>query len=378
MRLGLITLAAVATLALNSVAQAKPASCVSPITACGCAITTPGVYVLGGPLTEPAGNADCIDIKAKNVELDTLGAPNDMNGPGSGTGVGILIEKSARNVTVGFPRGAKGFASPSVVSGFAVGIEIEGDNAAIEGGQIDNNVQTGILLKNVAGGIIDGLEISSNGGNGIEVDNSSGVYITGVTADSNGSGLLLNNDKNVNVTASEFSNSTQDGVVIAGGSANVFDSAGADNNKGNGLVISNSRNNAIGAASVGNNANYGLWVSGSTGNYLSESTAQGNGRVGVYIGCAPTGGPTGNACSPKAKPSTGNTIVSSNLNGSNGTGIPQPYGIAVDVGNTPNVIILTQADGNTADDAFDANLGCGANRWSNNLFTSTTPPSCSH
>lgn len=382
MRLGLTAFAAVAALTLTAAAQAssaaqvKSAACVSPITACGCAITAPGIYVLGGPLTESAANADCIDIKAHNVELDTLGAPNDLSGPGVGTGAGIRIEKSARSVTLGFAHGARGFGSPSVISGFGVGIFVEGDNAAIEGGQVDSNVYDGILFRNVASGLVDGLELSSNGDTGIEIESSSGVYVTGVTADANGSGLLLTDDHSVNVTASEFSNSTQDGVVITGGAGNIFDSAGADNNKGNGIVLSDSRGNVIGAASIGNNGNYGLWINGSSGNSMSESTAQGNGRAGVYIGCAPTGGPTGSACTPKVKPSTGNRIVSSNLSGSNGTGIPQPYGIVIDAGNSPNLVNLTQADGNSADDAFDANPGCGTNRWSNNLFTATTPTSC--
>ena len=346
--------------------------CATSITAC-CEIKTSGSYALANDLNQTTANLDCIDIKAKDVDLDTLGF--NLTGPGSGTGVGILIEGSAKNVSVAFPGAGPSFGSASTVSAFSIGVEDDAEGADIEGGTISGNLAQGVVLKNVKNSVVDAVQADGNVTNGIEVDKGSNDYVTGSDGSSNGqNGLVLSSTKNVVVTSSDFtSNAAGDAVLISGGSNNVFDDSDGDASL-NGVVIANSKDNVVGESGEEENTNYGIWISGSTGNVVAESSVENNGGAALYIGCAATGGPTGAACSPKVKASTGNVIVSSNFGN---FARSQPYGIAVDLGDTPNTITTNLATGNLIDDAFDANTGCGGDRWNNNGF-SVASQSCIH
>jgi len=62
------------------------------ITACGCSITTAGVYTVEQDLTFAPGVGDCIAIGAKNVALNLNG--HNLTGPGkASTGAGIHLKK---------------------------------------------------------------------------------------------------------------------------------------------------------------------------------------------------------------------------------------------------------------------------------------------
>src|SRR5271155_5608613 len=93
--------AAVSVLAIALTLSARPTlarstnACPATITACGRTITTTGVYVVGNPLTESTAGVDCLDIDAKDVDLETDGM--SITGPNSGAGSGIFIEKKAKN-----------------------------------------------------------------------------------------------------------------------------------------------------------------------------------------------------------------------------------------------------------------------------------------
>ena len=96
-------------------------------------ITTAGVYVVDGPLTQ-SGPGDCLLIKAANVTLDL----NHQTVTGSGSGVGVHIEASAGNA---FVEGAA-----ATISGFADGIEMDGANAFAENFFANDNADAGVYL----------------------------------------------------------------------------------------------------------------------------------------------------------------------------------------------------------------------------------------
>ncbi len=115
-------------------AGAAVTPCASSITACGRTITKPGFYTLANDLDASQGltaKGACIDVRASKVTLDT-GQPghqrNDgfnITGPGGATptGIGIHVLKGSNNNMLELL---------TVLSGWDVGLKIEGDNNIAE------------------------------------------------------------------------------------------------------------------------------------------------------------------------------------------------------------------------------------------------------
>jgi hypothetical protein len=144
--------------ALTMPAPASAQTACSPtINACGCTIVKPGSYKLGLAINStqgltPAGA--CIEIAANFVILD--GGKKAITGPGGETpsGIGVWVHHPFRTDFIEF-RG-------SVISGWDVGL-------LIEGRQI----------------VADDATANSNGTAGVELNNAEDVELTNTTAETN-------------------------------------------------------------------------------------------------------------------------------------------------------------------------------------------------
>jgi len=132
-------------------------ACSPTINACGCTIVKPGSYKLGLAINStqgltPAGA--CIEIAANFVILD--GGKKAITGPGGETpsGIGVWVHHPFRTDFIEF-RG-------SVISGWDVGL-------LIEGRQI----------------VADDATANSNGTAGVELNNAEDVELTNTTAETN-------------------------------------------------------------------------------------------------------------------------------------------------------------------------------------------------
>lgn len=104
--------AAIALLLIYRYANAQ-----TPITACG-TIAAPGQYQLAGNITA-AGT--CLTVTAPNVSIEGNVSANIT---GNGTGTGILVTATASNFSYTS-------MDNSVISGFAIGIEVDADSASL-------------------------------------------------------------------------------------------------------------------------------------------------------------------------------------------------------------------------------------------------------
>jgi hypothetical protein len=150
------TLMIAAGLIIPAAASAQTA-CPPTINACGCAITAPGSYKIGLAINStqgltPAGA--CIEVASSFVILD--GGKKTVTGPGGATptGIGIWVRRPFRSI---FLEG-RGTA----ISGFDVGLLIQGKQV-----------------------VADDFTASTNGTAGIELSNAQDVELTSPTASSN-------------------------------------------------------------------------------------------------------------------------------------------------------------------------------------------------
>jgi Right handed beta helix region len=218
------TLLIVAGLMMPAAASAQTA-CAPTINACGCTIETPGSYKLGLAINStqgltPAGA--CIEIASSFVILD--GAKKNITGPGgtTPTGIGVWVHHPFRSEFLGF-RG-------SVISGWDVGL-------LIEGRQI----------------VADDASANSNGTAGVELNKASDVELTNTTAESNlNYGIWLKQTSSSDVTNSR-----------------------TETNGNIGLYVGCSDIGPISAGCTG--------VGPSPGNYIFTGNIQGNTNYGVAL-----------------------------------------------------------------------------------------------
>jgi hypothetical protein len=326
--LGIVVFAAAATsIAMPSSTAFALASCATTIGACGCQADTATVYETSGPLISSSISTDCIDMTASGAVLVLKG---NITGPGGGvTADGIHVMSGASNVFIS-GQSIPGFfplAHNVVVGGFATGIQIDGSNAEIDRLNANGNVTNGVVFNNVTGSDYDDSEANSNAG---------------------------------------------DGVLINGGSGNIIGDSEADMNN-NGMVIASSSNNRMvdpGAGAFGGNTNYGFWFRQSNGNQLNGG-ATNNNATGTYIGCFSSGGPTGKKCPAGMKNSLFNSMTNSGGNKNSDAGV------AIDLGDSGNVVDESGGSSSTAGDAVDKNKKCDHNTWMEDSFT-TVSQSCIH
>ena len=232
-------------------------SCVSPITSCGCTITTSGFYILANALSSSQGltaNNGCIDISASHVVLNsgkpvTSGVKHggfSIDGPGGGTptGIGIHILKGSN----------KDFLElPGAVDGWDVALLVEGNNNIVD---------------------FDFEGPPANGTAGIEINGGSNNNINDFRSNNNKNyGVWLRGASNNQINCSDSDNNGNIGVYI-GCSAN-----GPINGKCSPKVPP-SNNNRIFDHSADSNTKYGVVIDlGNTGNIVTDLTAETNGTM---------------------------------------------------------------------------------------------------
>ena len=274
--------------------SAAAGSCPTSITACGCTIASGGFYELVSDLAATNPNADCLDIKAANVNLWLDG--HSISGAGSGIGLHLL--KTARGAFIeGLDLASGAFAS---IGSFEIGIQDDADSAIIGHTNVSDNSGVGVLLNRVSGSLVSDFGAYSD---------AYGVELSGATLCS------------------------------------------------------------IQRVTLDGNSIYGIWLNGSSRNVINFFEAQDNLIAGVYLGCQPTSGPTGGRC----KPSSTNHISDGPEVGP--ASASQNYGIAIDSGNTGNVLSGIMANGDATTDLADQNAGC-VNLWFNNNGSNNNP--CIH
>jgi len=201
------------------------AVCPPTINACGCAISTPGSYKLGLAINStqgltPAGA--CIEVASSFVILD--GAKKNITGPGgtAPSGIGVWVHRNLRTDFLGF-RG-------SVISGWDVGLLIQGTDI-----------------------FADDLSANSNGTAGVELNNANSIELTNTTASSN-----LNY-----------------GIWVRHTSSSDITNSKTQTNGNIGLYVGCSDIGPIGAGCPG--------VGGSPGNYIFTGGIAGNTNYGVAL-----------------------------------------------------------------------------------------------
>jgi hypothetical protein len=144
------------------------------------------------------------------------------------------------------------------------------------------------------------------------------------------------------------------------GNKNVAQDFDADDNGAAGVEIFKGRNNTVVSFDADDNLNFGVWIVGGFSNQARGGDVSNNGNVGIFVGCSPTGLGGAN-CSPTSR---FNKISDLSVNDNHDTGV------AIDTGNTNNVINGLGAHGNGSNDLFDGNTDCDHDLWFFNFFNS--------
>lgn len=183
-----------------------------------------------------------------------------------------------------------------------------------------------------------------------------------------------------NVTVEDFfvSNSSTVGVLLDKSNGDTIEAGESEDNVTAGFEILKSQNDTITDVDAVGNGLAGAWITNSSKlNTVSDSDLSDNGEVGVIESCSPA--PLNGAIchNPMVPPSSKATITD---NDAEGNGVA---GIAIDKGNTGNVINDNFAEGNAfvpvlgIADLVDSNKGCDNDKWTSNTFD-TANQTCIH
>jgi hypothetical protein len=214
--------ATIAIAGLSSLASAQDA-CTPTINSCGCAITAPGSYKIGLNLNASQGltpSGSCIEISSSFVILDAGKKTITGAGGNSPTGVGIWVRRS---VHTSFIEGRG-----SLVSGWDVGLLIDGSNL-----------------------VLDDFAANLNGTAGVELSKAQFIELSNITASSNVNyGIWLQQSPSNRVTNSKTQTNGNIGIYV--GCSNLGPiSAGCSG-------VGPSPLNYIFTGNIAGNANYGV------------------------------------------------------------------------------------------------------------------------
>ncbi len=324
-----------------------PNSCPLHITSCGCVITTTGTYEVDDYLNADQTSApNCIEIAASHTVFNLKG----FEITGNGTGIGILIRRSADHTVVQggdegagpdgpgriinsrYQPGGGGGGQGSILM-WNIAIEDDADYAMIElfaqlgGNPLNEGAgnNTGLFLNGVRGTVAADFDASYNHVAGVTVKNSSGVGL-----------------HNFSATGSD-----PDGNI-----------------QPIGVMFDSTNDSTVATAAMAANHVYGLWLARSSRNVVFDANGtSGNQDTGILIGCGSLHC-TGNQGSNDNKITNGGAPGNTN------------YGIVIEKHNSNNTITVTHNDGNGTTDMVDLNNHCDSNIWYNN--TGTSNQSCIH
>jgi hypothetical protein len=219
----LLATAMIAGIFMTPDPAAAQTSCPPTINACGCSIDAPGSYKIGLAINATQGltpNGACIEIASSFVILD--GAKKSITGPGgtTPTGIGVYVHRNFKSDFLEF-RG-------TVISGWDVGLLIEGREI-----------------------VADDVTANSNGTAGIELSNAQAVELTNATAQSNlNYGIWLQQTSLSDVTNSKTVSNGNIGLYVGCSDLGPI-SAGCPG-------VGPSPGNYIFTGSIQANANYGV------------------------------------------------------------------------------------------------------------------------
>jgi hypothetical protein len=266
--IGCLAIAAQAPAA--SAPDAKVTSCGTTITSCGCTITKSGFYEVTANLTSAqglTGNNGCIDIKASNVVLTTGqctdgGSCKGFGLTGSGgmspTGIGLHILRSSKNDFIELP---------ASVTGWDVGILVEGSDNIVENFGAKNNGTAGVELNGAQNNNISHFDAGFGSGTG-----------------NNNYGVWLRHSSNNQINADDVENNGNIGLYVGCSADGPVGSAGC---KG----VGPSTHNKIFDSSYQSNTNYGIVIdSGNKDNIVTSTNDASNGTDDVFDGNADCGG----------------------------------------------------------------------------------------
>lgn len=235
-----------------------------PVRKCG-AINTSGAYYL----TKDLSARDCLLVKAKDVILNLNG--HGLKGS-DGVGTGLHIMRSASNFRMLS-------AEDNGIQNFAIGAQIDADNATMEGLGASGNGDTGIFVNGARNLTIGGFGGNSNGNYGIHLVNASGLLAHSFGSNSNGTYGVFVQHSNDNV----FTNFAA-GNGGANGIAGLYigcSPTGPDPN----CATQPNHGNVVAHAAGALNTQYGWVVDiGSKQNVMTDLNGSGNGVFDMYEG----------------------------------------------------------------------------------------------
>jgi len=209
-----IMLMIAASLTISAPASAQTA-CSPTINSCGCTIVKPGSYKIGLAINSTQGltsNNACIEIASSFVFFDA--GKKTITGPGgmTPTGIGILLHRNFRSV---FLEGRG-----TVISGFDVGLLIQGRQVVADDFTANTNGTAGVELNNAEDVELTNQTASSNLNYGIWVKSTSASDITNSKTLTNGNIGLYVGCSNIGPTSSGCSSGPSPGnYIITGGIA---------------------------------------------------------------------------------------------------------------------------------------------------------------
>ena len=320
--------------------------------ACGVVIATAGCYNITTSLVATSNTGDCIQITAPNVYLNLTGVSLSGTG-GASTGNGIHVTSTGAGATI----------VGGSVTGFGIGI-LAGARVLLEAPAVESNNSDGIQFNSAASSKIVSGSSNSNGGNGVTITGSNSFSLVSLDASSNrGSGLEINTSSAGSITNATANSNSLSGITLNQSNTTNIPDLNANNNGTYGVEVVSSTTNKIFGTAINLNGIYGVYLKESASNVVGSpgGTIHCNGLVDVYLGCSDSTGPNGIAC---PKPSSANEIDGVIVFG---TGV-NPYGVAIDLGNTANKVLASSGSTDTIDDMYDANKA-GQNTWFGNSFT---------
>lgn len=227
---------AAASIVLGSQSAWAAGSCGATISACGCLITASGIYAVSQDLTGTA-NADCIRIKAASAVLNLQG--HSITGPGA---IGIHVLRGSANLIL------EGHGTS--ISGFNVGMQIEGSKVVGEHFILSNNASEGMTMIKVKQVLFADVTANSNGASGVRITAGGTNGVSQLIANGNGGS----------------------GVLIQGSGTNLIGPFTANGNSANGVLITCAPGKKGGCGAV------------SGGNLVYDGTANSNTGNGIEIG----------------------------------------------------------------------------------------------
>ncbi|MGE0206887.1 MAG: right-handed parallel beta-helix repeat-containing protein [Candidatus Babeliales bacterium] len=241
-------------------------------------ITQPGQYSMVTDISVPA-NSNGIVIQADNVLLDLQ--EKRIAGPGTGSGVGILITGNNRsNITIQN-------GSITGMGSNAIQIVNGGQNIIFRNLKIAGNGNNGISMGGLRNFIIQDCLITLNRSNGLIINqfgtqlNNDGFFVNLVSTFNGLNGFSFAGCTNCQMLQLLANNNSGNGIVETNGNRIIFNGCQANNNNSNGISTTG-LGHLFQQCTTNNNVGVGFFINTNRLN-MEDSQAKGNGLDGFRI-----------------------------------------------------------------------------------------------